>query len=1041
METTAEVASAVQLLYRLRGLGMAGAVLHIGAHPDDEDSGLLTYLVRKYGVRAVYWSATRGEGGQNRLNAYREEALGVYRTWESLAARAEDGGECLYGPFYDFGYSKSGQEALDRWGRTSVVREIVRAIRLVRPDVVVARWRGTPGDFHGQHQAVGLAAPEAFEAAGDPEQFPELKAQGLAAWQPLKFYQSLDNSGGDLSAGGALNLFGRLNPAFEREGVLRVNTGEFDPLAGRSYQEQAWIAFNKHLSQGMGLAPAPGDFFYYFSLCKSLVVVPEREAGIFDGLDPSLTGLYHHGGKHSPALRNLELVKTTVEEALRRFRADEPEAVAGLLLEARCLLEQTRAGLARERWGDEAQQAIDAYLARRIADVEQVAARCLGLELECLSDRARLIPGQRFRMSARLWNHRGAGIDQVTFTPRLPHGWEARPVQPDKPDGHPLRRDAAFDVEAAATADLSCPYWLAGRRAAYAYHWPEGEAGGLPFGPADARIDCEVGIGRHRFTLQAAAVRREAFPGGFRELPLAVVPPISLHPETGHAFLQARETKRGRAVRSRQELAGLLEFLEDSSTDQQLELAVVARNNSDRSIEGSLTPAVPADWKVTPERTDLCLAKPGDARTLRFTVTVPASTSEGQYSLRYAISYGGRDYAVVARPVRMAAPALAERTDASNCIREEFIISPSEVAIHVVDARFAPGLRCAYVQGDREALIDAVKPFGVDFHLITDAEMGHLDLSIFDVVVVGPRAYLLRDELRNQASRLLEYVQQGGTLVVQYQGYLYQNSGLAPYPIRYNQPHDRVTRPDAPVKILDPEHVLFRSPNRIRPQDFDHWVRERGLYFLGEWDQQYQSLLSCSDPGEEPREGGLVMSSVGRGTYLYAGYSFFRQLPAGVPGAFRLFANILGLPAARILERIESLKKTALFSSLTEEQLEAVARHMSTRWVKSGTYLCREGDPGDELYIVHIGEVEVLRESNGRHSIIEVAGAGACIGELAVLRDSVRTASMRARGDVSLLVIDRAACQALLRQQPDVSVRLLHILADRLANTTRSWIP
>ena len=299
-----------QLVYRLMGLGMAGAVLHIGAHPDDEDIGLLSYLSCKFGVKAVYWSANRGEGGQNRIGPYRDEALGVYRTWESLAARAEDGSECLFGPFYDYGYSKNAEEAQAKWGEEILIKEIVRAIRLVQPHIIVARWMGTPGDYHGQHQAVGQATIMAFEAAGDPEQFPELKAQGLAAWQPLKFYHSMDNSGGDLTAGGAGNFSGRINPSLEKDGVLRVNTGEFDPIAGRTYQERAWIAYNKHQTQAMGLAPAPGDFFYYFSLYKSLITLPDRETNIFDGLDPSLTGLADHPGNGSSFLsKYLEEIK------------------------------------------------------------------------------------------------------------------------------------------------------------------------------------------------------------------------------------------------------------------------------------------------------------------------------------------------------------------------------------------------------------------------------------------------------------------------------------------------------------------------------------------------------------------------------------------------------------------------------------------------------------------------------------------------------------------------------------------------------------
>jgi hypothetical protein len=294
---------------------------------------------------------------------------------------------------------------------------------------------------------------------------------------------------------------------------------------------------------------------------------------------------------------------------------------------------------------------------------------------------------------------------------------------------------------------------------------------------------------------------------------------------------------------------------------------------------------------------------------------------------------------------------------------------------------------------------------------------------------------LIREALRKYASRLLKYVEQGGTLIVQYQGYQYQSSGFTPYPFGFKKPHDRVTHEDAPVKILDPSHVLFRLPNAITSNDFDGWIRERGLYFFGWWDKPYHTLLSCSDPGEHPKEGGLVECQYGNGTFLYTGYSFFRQLPAGIPGAFRLFANILALPEARILERIEFLRKVSLFSPLTEEQLDAVARIMSERWITDGAYVCRQGEVGQELYIVYRGELEILREARDQEEFIDVAKEGDCVGELAILGDIPRTASLRAQGNTGLLVIEGPHFLSLLLETPEMSIRLLKLLVKRLAPT------
>jgi len=1020
---TYETESNAQLVYRLKGLGRTGAVLHIGAHPDDEDIGVLAYLSCKYGVRAVYWSATRGEGGQNRIGPYREEALGIYRTWESLAARAVDRSDCLFGPFYDFGYSKNAEGALAKWGQENLVREIVRAIRMVQPQLIVARWMGTPGDFHGHHQAVGRACLQAFDAAGDPLQFPELRSQGLAAWQPMKFYHSLDNSGGDLSAGGAVNTIGAFNPALEQDGVVRINTGEFDPISGRTYQERAWLAYNKHQTQAMGLAPAPGDFYYYFSLHKSLVPVPKREASLYDGLDFSLAGLADHPGQGSRPLReSLTEVQLLAQEALENFRADDPMKASDSLLKGLFLLRRAHLSLPRENLPGEAGPAPDRYLAHKIKDFEEVIARCLGLELECLSERGRVIPGQRIRVSGRLWNHRGSPLGPATFSLSLPEGWEARPLTPvEDADPQcrpsllsPLSSQVDYELTYPESADLTCPYWLPRPPEAYVYSWPEGEPCARPFGPPPVSINCEIALGPEKITLRQGVVHREAFPGGFRELPLAVIPPISLHPRTDNEFLQFKEAK------------------------QRLELQVIARNNSDQAVEGNLELVVPPGWQGTPGRAALSLTTPGETRNLQFAVEIPAGAPAGRYSLLYKIQCGHRDYTVVVTPVRLGVPGLPTLADASNCMKEEFILSPAQVLVHLLDVQFVPNLAYAYVQGAQEDLLGSLKPFGLDFHLLKDEDMGYVDLSRFAAVVIGPNAYLIREELRKYASRFFEYVKQGGVLIVQYQGYRYQTPGFAPYPFRYSMPHDRVTNEDAPVKILDPDNVLFKLPNIIKADDFDGWVRERGLYFFGQFDHHYHPLLSSADPGEQPLPGGLLECQYGRGTFVYTGYSFFRQLPAGVPGAFRLFANLLALPEARILERIAFLRKIDLFSALSEPQLDAVARIMTERWVEAGAFLCRQGDLGDELYVVYRGEVEVVRETEGQEDqVIFVAREGDSLGELAILGNIPRTASLRARGNVQLLVIEGPHFLSLLRQNPDMSIQLIQLLVKRLLPAAR----
>jgi LmbE family N-acetylglucosaminyl deacetylase len=993
----------VDLIYDLKRLGMAATILHIGAHPDDEDIGMVVYMARKLGTRVVYWSATRGEGGQNRIGPYRGTALGVYRAWETLAAREVDGGEALFGPFIDFGFSKNGAEALDKWGHEGVVREIVRAIRYVQPQIVIGRWQNRPEDGHGHHQAVGQATREAFAVAGDPAQFPELRAFGLAAWQPQKLYFSSD---GDWQPGEDITL-GKWRPELEELGAVMINTGEFDPIAGRSYQEQAWIAYNSHQTQAMGFLPEPGDFYYYYTRERSLVPTPEREHSLFDGLDPALTGLTDYPGQGSPLLRQkLAEIKDKVEAALRLYRPDHLDEAATPLMEGvtqLCDLREILPDLVMER---EARQALDYYLERKTLAFERAAAQCLGLILECLTDDARVTPGQHFHLNARLWNPYRLALDEITFHPEAPKGWT---VQPLETGDAPPPKQAAYKVIVPETAELSCPYWLRQPGTPYHYTWSGNVSAGLAFDPEPLHLSCMVKLNGYRLTLREPAIRREAFAGGYRELIMAIIPPISLHPKTRRELVQATGETR------------------------QLTLPVVARSNTEHTgAEGKLILIAPEGWEVTPTQVELSLGKVGDARTLQFQVTIPGDAVPGEYRLHYQVHVGGRDYAEVLEPIRMGAPGLPRLPDETTCTKEMFVTSPAEVLIQLVDVEFAPNLWYAYIQGAADEVANVLSRFDLRIDLISDEEMGFIDLSQFDAVIIGPNAYLMRDELRKNAARFLEYVAQGGTLIVQYQAYGYQGQGFTPYPFRYNQPHDRVTYEDAPVTLLELDHFLFHQPNPIRLEDWAGWVIERGLYFFGEWDEHYQPLLACNDPGENSKQGGMLVASYGRGTYVYTAYSFFRQLPAGVPGAFRLFANLLALPVAHLLKRAERLRAVPLFVSLDEKQLQTVAQLMVEQRVEDGIYLCHEGDVGDELYVVAEGQVEVVKESAGGQ-VIYLAEPGKVIGEMEVLSGMARAAALRARGKVQLFVLSGNDFRNLLHSQPALSDQVIHILVAKLA--------
>ncbi len=995
------------LFYQLRSLPVAGTVLHLGAHPDDEDSGLIAFLSRGLGLRTVYWSATRGEGGQNQLGSERGEALGIIRTWESMEARSIDGGEVLYGPFFDFGFSKTGLATLAKWGREDLTREIVRAIRSVRPQVVVSRWSGVPADGHGHHEAVGLVMEEAFDAAGDPARFDDLRDGGLVPWSASKLYRSI---GGDWQPGEDV-VRGLRQADLERAGVLRIDGGAFDPVSGLTFQQLASLGRNCHRSQAMAELPERGAHFYYYALGRSLVPADGAETSFLDGLDVTLPGLVGAGEGLEAARSSLADAGKRAEEAIRRFHLERPEEAGPPLLEGLERVREAERMLPAAELGADARAAVQAGLSLKEREFELAAARCLGVSLECLIEPGRVVPGQSVRATVRLWVRPGTEAHPGELRVEAPAGWTVSagegPAETDAGGDGPVR-EIAFDVAVPAGAPFSSPYWLREPRDPYRYRWPDGPQLGRAFDPPLLSAACEVEIDGRAIRLAVPGVRRETFVGGYRELPLAVLPPIALQP------LERRIT------------------IPVESGARVVDLHVSVRSPRDEGAKGRLSLEAPSGWEVDPADIELVFPRGGESRNVRFDLAVPEGLEAGTRTLHYRLATEDLRHGVVLQPVWKPAPGVPRQADERNCVAQEFVVSPADVSVHVVDVAFAPGLRYGYVTGAEEEIVPSLARFGLDIVALGTGELEFAELEAFDAIVVGPNAYLVRDDVRKSAARLLRYVEQGGTMIVQYQGYAYQAEGLAPYPFRFRQPHDRVTWPDAPVTVLQPDHPLMTQPNRIRASDFEGWVHDRGLYFFGEWDRRYVPLLEAHDPDEEPHAGGFLAATYERGAYVYVAYSLFRQMAAGVPGAVRLFANLLGLPHVRIRERAERARAIQLFSFLSEAELYEVVRLMSERWFEGGAYLARQGERGGELFLILDGEIEILKEEEGK-SKRYTARAGDAVGELAILTDLPRAASLRAVGEVKVLTIRGDRFRELVKAHPDLSEGLLRLLATRLA--------
>lgn len=848
-------------------------VLMIGAHPDDEDTALLATFARGMGARTAYLSLTRGEGGQNLIGPELDEGLGIVRTGELEAARRLDGAAQYFTRAFDFGFSRTADESFGYWPREEVLRDVVEVIRRFRPHLVVSVFSGTPRDGHGHHQVAGILATEGFRAAGDPDRFPELQSLGVEPWRPSRLYQ----------------LFRGLPGA----GEVPVSTGTVDPLLGRSHFQVAMESRSQHRSQDMGVPRSPGP------RTSTLVLVePERpggspDAGPFAGIDTTLVGLAAPvpGAEGAVLRERLQGYRERLSEAGRSlgvmepWRAVPPLAAALEELEA---AERILGGLPGE-----APPGLAEALSFRLQRGREALMAAAGISLEVRVDRPLAVPGETLGVEVLVWNGSPFPVEVGTLDlvrDALPEGWEVgEAVGVAEPDdgsggffGSPapagegpgalppgsLRR-ARFQVGIPGDAAPSRLYFLREEREGEMYRWPwDARLRGLPRDPPQlrgtaamtVRVTVDGSPGRPVSLAPVAAGRYVGVDkalGEFEE-PLLVVPSLSVAVDPSVLAWPLGDP--------------------DPRT-----VTVSVRGTGSAAAGGEVVLEAPSGWSVEPARHLLEPVEGVGRRSFSFRVHPPALPSEGTVTLRAVARSGGREYREG-----------FELVDYPH-IERAALFRPAEVRVPVFPVQVAEGLRVGYVMGSGDGGAEALRQVGARVELLGAAEVQEGSLDRFDVLVLGVRVYEVHPELFSAREVLLDFARRGGTVVVQYNKYEYPEGGAAPWPVAMARPHDRVTDEEAPVVFLEPDSPLFTTPNRIGPADFDGWVQERGLYFLSEWDDRFVPLLEMADPGHPPTRGGLLVAPVGEGLYVYTGLAFFRQFPAGVPGAFRLLANLASL--------------------------------------------------------------------------------------------------------------------------------------------------
>ncbi len=861
------------LKQELLRLQTTARLMQVVAHPDDEDGGMLTLESRGHGVATLLLTLTHGEGGQNKLGSNLFDELGVLRTLELTASDRYYGVEQRFSHVADFGYSKNPEETFEKWhGHDVALGDIVRVIRTFRPDVLTTRFSGTERDGHGHHQASAILTKEAFRAAADSKRFPEQIAAGLPPWQPKKLYI------GNVCGFGAMTC-----PA--ENYTVKLNTGVVNPVLGVSYVQFAMEGLRHQLSQGAGgWSVEPGDRFTYYKLVDSVLPLTTDKDGhekdFFDGLDTSLPGLASRLGdeeKKVPQLRaGLVEIAGQLKQAAQ-LGTDPNDTVRPLLAALDSL------GHFVGQNNDLSASARQDLVARLQEKEEHIQA-ALNLALNASMEATAIIPsdipnqqnslaispGQKFDVHAKF--HNGSkhplSIKDIILDGITP----AAVKEPDRVLQPGSDYETNFQVQLPSNFPVTRPAVHRNdpeRDSVYVVDEPQYAT--LPFPPPPFRV-----IAHYDVPDLASPTHRDSgvqtyatFPeisapvvvpftdekGQTQDRPLNVTPVYSVMLEPGEQIIRV-----------------------NNGTATTVKVGVSCNLTGAQS--GQLHLEVPAGWHVEPNELQVRLSKRGDKQDFEFKI-VPSSLKEGETQIRATLTAGGSTYS--------EGYSLVTRED----LESTYYYQPAIQRVSVVDVKIPNDVKIGYIMGAGDDIPTVLKQIGLDVTVIPAEKVASEDLSRYRTIVLGIRAYDTQKDVVANNKRLLDYVAGGGTLIVQYDtGVSDFNSGhLTPYPAQLSRA--RVSIEEAPVEILAPDDPVFHYPNQITPRDFDGWVQERGLYFMNQWDSNFKALLACHDPGEQPQKGGLLKAQYGKGVYIYNAYAFFRQLPAGVPGAIRLYVNLL----------------------------------------------------------------------------------------------------------------------------------------------------
>jgi LmbE family N-acetylglucosaminyl deacetylase len=825
---TPKTYSSAELLQQLKKMNVLGSVLYVAAHPDDENTRLMAYLANEKLYRTGYLSLTRGDGGQNLIGDEQGIDLGLIRTQELLAARRVDGAEQFFSRAYDFGYSKSPEEAMRIWGHDEILSDVVWVIRKFRPDIILCRFPTTGEGGHGHHTASAILAEEAFDAAADTTRFPEQFKYGVSTWQATRIMWNTFN-------------FGSANT--QRADQFKVDVGQFNPLLGKSYGEIAAQSRSQHKSQGFGVPAQRGSVLEYFKTIKGKAPVND----LMDGVNTSWSRLYY--------LPNAAAYTKTIDSLIAVFNYQQPGNIALPLAQLVAQWEPLRP---KTYYGTGATSDLH-YINQKIVSAYELIAASLGIFAEATATNQLNVRGDTMRMNLTLNVRNSSLVTRVTgnvMGKLVPFDTISPNISYSKP----------LNTVIGPIGGVSNPYWIANGLQGGRFYVTHQELIGMPEENKWLAY-FSVELGNHTISLARPIQYKYTDPvKGELYQPVQVVPEVFVKASPSLILFNTNDKKQQKKVTIE---AQFNKKIQDTVHIRFYEKVGAGENRSRAftRVADTLLNVAKGDKK----RFELTLAGPGNAQS---------GTS--------AVIHPSAEITSLIGPLQSAL-----RKISYDHIPDIYYPYVDAVKLVSVDLKTA-GTTVGYIAGAGDKVPEALEQMGYKVTMLKENDITAASIKQFDAIITGVRAYNTNEWMNNVYDVLMQYVKEGGTMLVQYNtsnqiGPV--KAKISPYPFTISR--TRVTDETAEVNFLIPNHPVLNYPNKITADDFKGWIQERSIYHAEKIDSNYQSILSMADPGEKADNGSLIVTDYGKGRFVYSGLVFFRELPAGVPGAYRFFANLI----------------------------------------------------------------------------------------------------------------------------------------------------